>query len=343
MGDTLGLKELAHATGLSMSTVSRALSGSPLVNDRTRQRVLAVANVGNMQGKKLRPRYANLTNKALALIQPSLEETDGNTEVSIHILEAMQDVAEKQGYSILAGRLRAQDQNENSIIQSHGSVLGAVGFRLLDEHVPVFLSQARSANTPFVLLNRTEEDPSVPTCTTDHVLAGRLAASHLIDLGHQRIAILSNYSHAQSNRLRLRGIQQVLEERKLAIHPNLMHTDLNTTPLLRNALQTVVKKHKATAVITSCDRMGLSVLRLLHEMGLESPRDLSVIGFDGTQAAAEYQPALTSVQIPWAKMASGAARMLFWLREDPQLEKVQLSWSPVLMERQTTAPPEKTE
>lgn len=337
MSDTLGLKELAKATGLSMSTISRALSGSPLVNERTRQRIMAVATVGTMQGKKLRPRYANLNSKSLALIQPSLAETDGNTEVSIHILEAMQDVAEKHNRNVIAGRLRGQGPFDDTMAQLHGSISGAVGFRLLDEHIPIFLNRVRSMQIPFVLLNRTEDDPSIPTCTVDHVLAGRLATSHLLDLGHRRIAILSNHSHIQSNRLRQRGIQQVFDERRIPTPASMAHADLNSIPLLREALHTVIKKHHATAVITSCDRMGLSVLRLLNEMGLSCPRDLSIVGFDGTQAAAEYHPSLTSVQIPWAKMAKGAARLLIWLGEDPQLSEVHLSWEPVLQERDSTA------
>lgn len=339
MNGTIGLKELADATGLSMSTISRALSGSPLVNDRTRQRILAVASVGSLQGKKLRQRFSNQTGRAIALIQPSLEETDGNTEVSVHILEAMQDMAEKQNCSILAARLKARDSTQNAVSQFNNTVLGAVGFRLLDEHVPDFLHQVRTANIPFVLLNRTEDDPSIPSCTVNHTQAGRMAASHLVDLGHRRIAVLSNQSHAQSNRLRLRGISQVFDERRIKVSAGLMQSDLNTTPLLRNALQAVVYKQKATAIIASCDRMAMSIIRLLREMGLESPRDLSVLGFDGTQAAAEFVPALTSVQIPWDKMASGAAKLLFWLQEDPQLEQVHLVWSPVLIARQSTAPP----
>lgn len=339
MGDNIGLKELADATGLSMSTVSRALSGSSLVNDRTRQRILAVASVGHLQGKKLRPRYANQAGTAIALIQPSLELTDGNTEVSVQILEAMQDVAEKRQCHILAGRLQARGNNQNNMNQFNNTVLGAVGFRLLDEHVQEFIAQAKEADVPFVLLNRTEDDPRVPTCTVDHTLAGRLAASHLVDLGHRNIAVFSSHSHIQANRFRLRGISQVLTERSIRQPAGLTHGDLNDTSLIRAALEAVVNRHKATAVIASCDRMALNILRLLPEMGLKAPRDLSVIGFDGSQSGAEFQPALTSVQIPWNKMAAGAAKLLFWLREDPQLEQVHLSWSPMLIERQSTAPP----
>lgn len=339
MSDNIGLKELADATGLSMSTVSRALSGSSLVNDRTRQRILAVASVGHLQGKKLRPRYANHTGTAIALIQPSLDGTDGNTEVSVQILEAMQDVAEKRQCHILAGRLKASGSNQSSISQFNNTVLGAVGFRLLDENVQDFLTEAKAANVPFVLLNRTEDDPRIPTCTADHTLAGRLAAGHLIDLGHRKIAVLSNHSHIQSNRFRQRGISQVFAERGVQVPAGLTHSDLNTSELIRAAIETVVNKHNATAIIASCDRMAINILRLMREMGLESPRDLSVIGFDGTQAGAEFHPALTSIQIPWSKMAAGAAKLLFWLQEDPQLEQVHLSWSPMLIERQTTARP----
>jgi DNA-binding LacI/PurR family transcriptional regulator len=334
----LGLKELASATGLSISTVSRALSGSQLVNDRTRQRVLAVANVSQMNGQGLRARLGDKAAHALALVQPSLDQTDGHTEVSVQILETMQDVAERHQCSIAALRLRADGDGQEPLPMPP-SVLGAVGFRLLDAHVPVFLRQVRAANVPFVILNRVEDDPAVPTCTVDHVQCGRLAAGHLADLGHRSIAMLFNSSHIQPNRLRIRGISQIMAERGLDMNPALVRMDLTTPTLLSHALREVIDVHRATAVIAANDRMALAIIRQLREEHRRVPEDVSIVGIDGTHAGMDSSPALTSVHLPWAQMAAGAARLLFWLREDPALAEVHLVWKPTLMERQTTAGP----
>ncbi len=336
MASKLGLKELASATGLSISTVSRALSGSSLVNDRTRQRVLAVANVSQMNGQAMRARLGSKAGHALALVQPSLDQTDGHTEISVQILETMQDVAERQQCSIAALRLRADPDSREPMPGLPPSVLGAVGFRLQDVHVPVFLRQVRDAQVPFVILNRVEDDPTIPTCTVDQVLCGRLAAGHLADLGHRRLAVLFNSSHIQPNRLRLRGISQVVSERGLEADPRLVRLDLTTPALLGEAVRSAIEELQATAIIAANDRMALAIVRQLQQMQQRVPQDISVVGIDGTHAGVEHHPALTSVHVPWVEMAAGAARLLFWLREDPALAQVHLVWKPALMERQTT-------
>ncbi len=339
MPQTVGLKQLAEDVGMSISTVSRALSGSDLVRADTRRRILAAANARRMEGSAVRGRTPKTAGNMVMLLQPAaMQQANGDTEVSIHVLETLQDVAEESGCGILAGRFRTAKEQEAGL-DLNENVVGVVGFRLLDSHMAPFLARVRNANVPFVVLNREDDDPTVPTCTTDHTLAGRMAIDHLVKLGHERIGLLFNSMENQSNRLRIDGIEASLRAHRLGIPPEQRvtgHEDLNGAA---KVAQQLIQQEKVTALVVAPERMAANLLYQLSAAGIRVPDDVSIISFDGTALTRQQQPQLTALHTPWQQMAKAATRLLFWLRDDPMLDQVKLNWKPNLLPGETCQPP----
>src|SRR5690606_36398390 len=140
---------------------------------------------------------------------------------------SIQETCDHAGYRVVTSRLRLDDHDPDAPGRAlPQGVRGVIGYRLRDEHVGRFVNLAHRMQLPYVLLNRAESDASIPCCATDHVTAGRLAAGHLVSLGHRRIGVAFNAASIWSNRQRLRGIRDVLHDHGLELPDSLVRTDL---------------------------------------------------------------------------------------------------------------------
>jgi len=337
----LRLHEVAKVARVSVSTVSRALSNDEKVNSKTKQRILAVTQVLEGQGKGMRNRMqpSLLTGNAIALVQPEYNSFcgDGNTEISVCVLENLQNVMEANGSSVIPVRLK--EYKGYSWLDCIRQAKGLIGYRLRDEDTGRFISAARTAGLPFVLLNRTDSDPTVPVCTTDHVQAGRMAAMHLLDLSHKRVGMIFNSLDIQSNQQRFQGIREVMQIRNIQFDPACLMSDVNTVEAVGNSLETLVMELGVTAIVSAHDRLGKIILSEAAKRKIQIPDQVSLISFDGTEEGAFLHPALTSIYTPWSEMAKMAGQLLLWMMHDALLSQTKLVWSPRLIQRGSTAKP----
>lgn len=339
MAQRIGLKQIAQACGISMSTVSRALSGDPRVNERTRRRIQVAAQTLQLkQGRPISPQPRSAS-PCLALVQPAHEGQPGDTEISIHVMERLQEFGEEHNLTIISGRLH-RDKHGLAALGVNGrlQVAGVIGYRLLDEDMEYFHKAVRQARVPCVILNRLPSDINAPVCSVDHRQAGELAANHLLEQGHQRIGVIFNKLDNQSTRLRLESIEQVLAQAGRPLSHQLRRTEVND-PMAARDMAVELVRQGATALILCSDRQGLVVQSHLIARGYTVPNDVSVLAFDGTDAAAMASPALTSVYTPWQEMAQGAAQLIQMFERNALLSQAQLIWQPKLMTGESCAPP----
>lgn len=330
------LHEVAKMARVSVSTVSRAFNNDEKVNKKTMQRIMAIAQVLEGQGQKSRNRNRqSLSGNTIALVQPERDKVLGDTEINVCILENLQDIVEPVGGSIIP--VRVKEYKEHSWMDCIRHAKGLIGYRLRDEDAGKFISAARTAGLPFVLLNRTDSDPTVPVCYTDHVQSGRMAAMHLLDLKHEHIGLIFSSFDIQSNQQRLQGIREVMLSRNIQMDPNCIVSDITTAEESGNAIEKLVRELGATAIITANDRIAKMVLSEALRRNISIPQDVSIISFDGTEEGAYMHPALTSVYTPWSEMARMAGQILLWMTQDQLLTQAKFVWSPRLIQRASTA------
>jgi LacI family transcriptional regulator len=171
------------------------------------------------------------------------------------------------------------------------------------------------------------------------VRAGSLAAGHLVELGHKRIAFACGLGDSESKRNRLKGIRKTLAEHgleiteDLAFHASRGEASRNVDALLN------IKRNRPTAVICFNDIVALGVLDALHRHGLVPGRDLSVVGIDDIAEASENVPPLTTVSNRPAEIARTATRLLLQLIENPDEIPRARILAGSLAVRSTTGPP----
>jgi DNA-binding LacI/PurR family transcriptional regulator len=331
MVKALGLKEIAEATGVSLSTVSRALKDDPRISRATRRKVRAAVETLGGSGRTIRQSVGPETAQCVALILPERDGWVGDTEISITVLECLQEACEAYERTVVTGRLRPGMKGLAALGLGGGvRVEGILGYRLHDADAGVMAQAAREAGLPFILLNRVENEPGGISLGVDHEEAGRLAARHLRDLGHRRIGVIFRSADIQSSRLRLAGVREALAETDHPLEKALAATDVAELSDAREAAIRLMERG-ATALIVDSDRRAIAVMSHLQGRGAVVPRDLSIVGFDGSESASVAEPPLTSVYTPWREMTRLAARLVMECGRDRLLGQGRLLWRPKLV------------
>jgi len=192
-----------------------------------------------------------------------------------------------------------------------------------------------------VFVNGGAESLPVTSVGVDERASGRMATEHLLELGHRRVGFVAGESFALPTREKARGWEDALAAAGVAGSRHVAHADF-TVDGGRRALRAIVDAadgDRPTAVICSNDLMAIGALKEASELGLRVPDDLSIVGFDGIEAASWTQPSLTTVEQPIDEIAETAIEALRALVDDPGQTLPSYVFRPTLRIGGTTAPP----
>jgi LacI family transcriptional regulator len=152
----------------------------------------------------------------------------------------------------------------------------------------------------------------------DEFAGGRLAAEHLISLGHQRIGHLAGTPDVSTSTPRREGFEQAMRDAGLELGPEWVVTagfDWKLGYARMHDLLDLPVGNRPTAFFAANDLCAEGAMRAIRERGLRVPDDIAVVGYDDTNFATMTQPPLTSVHLPIAEMGVRAAQMLIQLLE----------------------------
>jgi DNA-binding LacI/PurR family transcriptional regulator len=158
----------------------------------------------------------------------------------------------------------------------------------------------------------------IPSVGVDERSSAELAASHLLDLGHTRIAFASGPEHYLPAREKEAGWRGVMAMRGVPADGQIAHDDFTVEGGLRAGRALLAMEPRPTGIICSNDLMAIGVLQAAAEAGIDVPKDLSVVGFDGIEASSWTNPPLTTIEQPIDEIAQTAVDTLRTLIEDPR-------------------------
>lgn len=292
----ISLKQIAEATNLSITTVSRVLRNKGDISPETRKKVLAYAKKHNY-----RPNM---------LIQGIQTGRTGNIGVMVppynpywvKVLEAIHDTLIKHDYAgiMLWDEYKSdpplQDKNKFMLEQMHRlidrRVDGVILYPKVSEVYGDHLDELESRNLPIVTIDN-ELDFSDSVVTNER-LGSELVATHLYNLGHRRIGHLAGNQEWTWAKLRRKYF-----EKALAAYPDVtcitqIGSD-NADELPEIAKQLL--QQQPTAIFSFGDRAAFEIYNIAHEMNLRIPEDISVVGFsDSTKLTQIVNPPLTTVR-----------------------------------------------
>jgi len=298
------IKDVAREAKVSVATVSRVLNGSGPVSDETRRRIREVA--GRMRYVPHSGARSLITSKTqtLGVLLPDLYG-----EFFSEVIRGMDDTAQKNGFHLLISRAYADRHGiETAIRAMRGRVDGVVAMSPdLDAESLLNLP----STIPVVLLCSVPRGNEIDSLTIQNCRGAKEMVSHLISLGHRRIAIIKgaprNYDAAE----RLRGYRTALREAGILPDHSLERAGNFTEAAgYSAALELLALKDRPTAIFAANDSMAIGALTALREKGLCVPDDVAVAGFDDIPLARYMNPPLSTVHVDISQLGERAAALL---------------------------------
>ena len=170
-----------------------------------------------------------------------------------------------------------------------------------------------------VFVNGTSESLPITSVGVDERASGRIATEHLLELGHRRIGFVAGEAFALATREKGRGREAALHASGVDADAYVAYAGFSVEGG-RQGLRRIVEEangDRPTAVICSNDLMAIGAMQEAAALGLRVPDDLSIVGFDGIDAAAWTQPPLTTVEQPIDEIARTAIEALQALVDGP--------------------------
>ena len=294
----LQMADIAHLAGVSVSTVSRALSGSPLVNEETRQRVAELAKSLNYTINQGAQNLRLQKIRTVAVVVPF--DAQARQHITdpffLSILGSIADALTEQGLEVLLTRVDADKLENAAQPYNAGRASGVIVIGQWHHHD--HLNEIAARKVPLVVWGA--EMPQQIYCTvgSDNRDGGLQASQHLLQCGRRRIVFLGD-PQLPEVRWRYAGYLEALRLAGIPADPSLLLEVPFEEGVARQRLEAAVRSGlKFDGVMACSDVLALQAVAVLRAAGLEVPRDVSITGYDDTPMSAWCDPPLTTVHQP---------------------------------------------
>jgi len=330
------IRDVAKRANVGVGTVSRVLNDSPAVRDETRQKVLAAIEALDYTPNPIARRLSTGQTLTIGVILPYL-----TLPSYIERLRGVQSTLADSKYDLvlfaIENPLQRDAYFQNLSLKSRVDGVLLVSLPPDDEQAYRFAH----SKIPTVLIDGYH--PDLCCVYPDDVQGGRIATQHLIELGHHKIAYMSDYLKTPfhpSMRMRYQGYHEALRSAGIAFDPQYQIEGARGRISARlMAKKLLSMPAPPTAIFAASDTQAIGILDVAGEMGLHIPGDLSVIGYDDIRDA-EYMSLTTINQHLGESGVEGATMLLELLAESKSKIPCNQIIAVDLVVRETTGPPQ---
>ncbi len=308
-----GIKEVATAAGVSVSTVSLVVNNKPGISEATRKKVFqAMQEVGYQMPYSL---LGNGKRKnSLRSIQLILYKKHGNvvsdTPFFAKLLEGVEMEAKKRGFGLLISYI-----NEGEIIEQLQNCLssGSEGIILLaTEMSDKDLAPFVHAGVPCVILDSYFQEISMDTIVINNTQGAYLATRYLGQKGHKKIGYLQSNVFINNFEERKHGYLTALRDMEISYDERLIFPIGSSVETAYADMKKLLNQNPIlpTAFFADNDIIAIGAIKALKELGISIPEDVSVVGFDDMPMCEVFDPPLTTVYVPKQYMGMMAVERL---------------------------------
>lgn len=331
------LRDVAGACGYTVNTVSRALRGDPRLPESTRAKIReAAVRMGYIRNSLASTLRSGRSGNIAVIVN------DVHNLHFCNMLTVMDSELRQAGYNIMVLCMGLNEELGEHLIRSaiSQSVDGILYFPYMNNRSHIEIMQKN--NMPFVLLDRRIQDIVTDNVRCDDRQGGFLAGVHLAGLGHKKYLFLSGENRSSSQIDRLEGFMQAMSEYGIP------ESNIRVVPgekveaaLADSTLRELLFPLDYTALVSFRDEVSYPVMLELADMGLEIPKDISIVSFDHLRGDIPYLPKLTSIFSEGQSVASNGVRLLLNRIEHPDLPPQVIVLPVRLFDEGTAAPPVK--
>lgn len=300
------IKDVARLAGVSISTVSAALNNKPGVGEDTRFRIIAVAEKLRYKPNILARGLVTKRSHTIGLVI-----SDIANPFFTKVVRGIEDIANENNFNLILCNTDENSEKESMYLRVlHGKRVDGLIIAVTrgsGEDVRELLREGIS----IVLLDRKLNGMKVDSVVVDNIEGSYQAVSHLINLGHRRIGIISGPKSIMTGRDRLEGYLKALRHHDLKVDEELIKEgNFKQDGGYNKACEFVEMINPPTAIFVANNVMTLGALRALKERNIKIPHKMAIIGFDDMDWAPLNYPPLTTVSQPTYVLGTSAAKLL---------------------------------
>jgi LacI family transcriptional regulator len=308
------IKDVAKQAGVSTASVSYVLNDIGKVTPETKKRIQDAIKDLDYQPSLTARCLSNGKSRLIGICLPITEAGDipgvllENNPFFGEFISGIESVTREQDYDILLSGVSNNSQYKDWVQQRKLD-----GIIMLGVYPRSIFEEVKDLNIPIVLIDSYEEyAASFHRVMIEDETGGYLAAGHLLDQGHTKIALaVGSVLKSRVNRERYEGYQRRLKEAGIDIDPSLIYEDnVSFNGGYRIGKKMLAEKCTATAVFAVADIMAIGIMKAFLEEGIKIPEKLSIIGFDNIKFGQYMVPGLTTIGQNIIKKGKIAAEMI---------------------------------
>ena len=322
--------DVAKEANVSIATVSKVLNKTGRISEKTRRKVNEVIEELNYQPNMMASALMGKQTKTIGLLIPDI----ANPFFS-ELARSIEDRGQELGYNLVMCNTDYDIEKENKYLallkqKSVDGFILASGFESLEK-----VEELMKEDIPVAIVARDFPMFSVNAVALDDFMGGYQAATYLIELGHENIGVIAR--DVWSNRERIRGFKQALEENELEFSTDFEFVRNSSMEAGKSIAQKYLKSSNSPSAIFACnDLLAAGTLQAAKENEVSVPQELSVIGFDNTIIARIVEPPLTTISQPIESMGKQVMDLMVSIIQGEKDEKVRLTLLPSIVEREST-------
>jgi len=307
------IRQIAKHANVSLGTVSHVLNGSAVVRETLRTRVLEAMSTLSYEPSQLaRGLRGNSINLMGMIIQ------DVTNPFFPAIIRGAEDLAYKHGQRLVLCNTDNDADKEISYLADLRCFRPS-GMLIIPGIDSKIIESIRPTDPPIVFVARCPASWKGDFVAADNEGGGYQAASHLLQLGHRNMAVITGPLHLSTAVARLNGFKTRLLEEGISLMPEYIHeARFNSESGYTASLRLFQMLPRPTAIFASNDLLAFGVLAAIRHLNLRCPEDISVVGFDNLDFAEYSAPALTTIHESGYQMGATACRLLLDRMKEPQ-------------------------
>lgn len=341
MPNNITIKDIAAIAGVSYSTVSRCLNDSPLVSEKTKERVNQIAKEldfeFNANARGLITSKAN----AVGIVLP-----EGFSQVNVNayhglLLNSLRNSLEKRDVDLIITYQTNHFTKQNNIIRlvNRKKIDGLI--LLIEDPTTETISFINSRQVPAVFVHYppTKKIDNFDIIYTDHYVGGQIVAKHLLNKGHKNFSVIAVKDYHKEFYLREVGFCDEVLKNGGTI--NKLYSPLDYWGGKKCCEDNLDSILKTTALFGLNDLIALGAMRALKNNKINIPNDIALVGYDNSEFSEYSNPSLTTIHQPREELAYFSLEKLFaqinkeYDNANSQMRK-KISIQPVLIERDSS-------
>ncbi|MEG1752358.1 MAG: LacI family DNA-binding transcriptional regulator [Christensenella sp.] len=331
------IKDVAREAGVSFSTVSKVVNNSPEISHATVTKVKEVMERMDFTPNVRASNFKKRSTKNIAFLTALKKGEAFNNPHMFEILCGAHSVLARKGYSTTLLDI-SRDEKQGDTLKAVISAGGYDGIIVHGSAISVdSAAMLARGSFPYIVIGKPEFESRVCWLDTNNILAGSIAAHHLLDGGVTNMAFVGGENNERISKDRLDGVMSALAERKTIVEKNnIKYTNSSIEESYIVAKELILQKSKIDGIICENNSIAIGVLRAINESGLQMPEDLQLVTFDDYPYSHIMTPSPTVVNIDVHDLGEQAASQLMRNIKNPALHVQSYITLPELIIRGTT-------